>query len=236
MVTPKQIEDVWSLGCILSEAATFVVLGHQGLLQYEIVRRAALSNLGIKDLNDLSFHDGNEVLSEVRDWHEYLRSACRIGMDKCTRPILNLLDREVLVSAKARCNAQDLSNLLGVILYNSAQQDIPVSRLQNMLRQIDTEIKAKAVFDSGVIRSSHDQPNPESSNPTISQSLNDDCPITPTMLRSLDFDQLREDGSQLWSYNFTQVGKTSPGSMGKMVYRSNSFTTIATKTTYKNEK
>lgn len=103
-----QTIDVWALGCVLSIAATWITVGHQGVRQYTQLREAAnrrvmkqqsqdgsmlqLPHLGYGDY----FHDGRDVLPEVTDWHKYLRSIVR-GTDRVTSHVLDVVDHYMFV-------------------------------------------------------------------------------------------------------------------------------------------
>ncbi|KAI1339834.1 hypothetical protein F5Y15DRAFT_415753 [Xylariaceae sp. FL0016] len=71
-----QNSDVWSLGCVFSVAATYVILGQQGFLIYDKVRRQNLDSTHTYQDHVVkgSFDYGNKVLKVVTMWHEYLRN------------------------------------------------------------------------------------------------------------------------------------------------------------------
>ncbi|KAK6824952.1 hypothetical protein PG987_012446 [Apiospora arundinis] len=92
--------DIWSLGCVFSVAATWVVLGRQGVWVYEKLRQNAIRQLresssGKQPTADDAFHDGQEVLVAVTAWHNHLRSSMRKS-DTITSKILDLVDTEML--------------------------------------------------------------------------------------------------------------------------------------------
>jgi hypothetical protein len=83
--------DTWSFGCVLSVAATWVVLGFQGVRQYETLRRLSPTNHNTND----RFHDGVNVLPEVTKWHNYLRGHLRQS-DTATSLVLDLIEYKML--------------------------------------------------------------------------------------------------------------------------------------------
>jgi hypothetical protein len=83
--------DTWSFGCVLSVAATWVVLGFQGVRQYETMRRLSPANKNTHD----RFHDGTVVLPEVKKWHNYLRGHLRQS-DTATSLVLDLIEHKML--------------------------------------------------------------------------------------------------------------------------------------------
>lgn len=81
--------DVWSLGCVLSEVATWLVHGKSGLEHYRTLR-IETHDVGFRDSD--SFHDGLFVLDSVRAHHGDLRSALQKNGDTITEGILTLVD------------------------------------------------------------------------------------------------------------------------------------------------
>jgi hypothetical protein len=112
--------DTWSLGCVFSIAATWVVLGCQGIGQFSILRQRAFEKAVEGQLSDDArqrstlqgegdyFHDGRDVLSEVKSWHEVLRGAVR-KTDAITSRVLDLVDEKMLIgNAEHRTKAKSL--------------------------------------------------------------------------------------------------------------------------------
>jgi hypothetical protein len=90
---PQSI-DTWSLGCVFSVAATWMVLGFQGVRQFEQLRQLAPSNRQ-DDVTYDRFHDGLIVLREVKKWHNYLRGHVR-SSDTATSLVLDLVENNML--------------------------------------------------------------------------------------------------------------------------------------------
>jgi serine/threonine protein kinase len=144
---PRSI-DIWSLGCVFSVAASWVVLGAQGIKQFTCVRQRAISKA--HDSNSCTklgepkgdhFHDGTEVLQDVIYWHNHLRKACR-GTDTITSQMLDLVDRKMLRgNAKERIEASKLCEEMGQILSKSheATQDSLPESLKEALIQMDED-------------------------------------------------------------------------------------------------
>jgi len=107
----SQSIDAWSFGCVLSVAATWIVLGFQGLRQYERLRQ--LSPANNKDGVVLDrFHDGYHVLPEVGKWHDYLRGHLRPS-DTTTEMVLALIENKLLrAEPVARHNLEELCEKL----------------------------------------------------------------------------------------------------------------------------
>ncbi|KAF2864734.1 hypothetical protein BDV95DRAFT_290159 [Massariosphaeria phaeospora] len=111
-----QTIDTWSFGCVLSVAATWVVLGLQGIRQYGVLRRLARSNQTASGKPTDKFHDGERVLLEIQDWHNFLRSHIR-SSDTATPLVLDLVESHMLrskpgnrLSSKKLC--ESLRNLI----------------------------------------------------------------------------------------------------------------------------
>jgi hypothetical protein len=100
-----QTIDTWSLGCLLSIAATWVVLGFQGLMQFEFHRvearaealkkRAKVNTVKFAGSRD-AFHDEEKVLDAITIWHEYVKGQTRKS-DTITPAILDLVDGSMLL-------------------------------------------------------------------------------------------------------------------------------------------
>ena len=142
--------DLWSIGCVFSEAATWVVLGKTGIEKFQTIRRRTLDRLYIESRNGESkgqtnigtkivrrgdyFHDGTDVLAVVTSWHNFLRSTLRKS-DTVTSKILNIVDQRLLVNAiKERIDAKALSVQLSHVFEESEAES-------DLLPPIDPELK-----------------------------------------------------------------------------------------------
>ncbi|KAJ4385511.1 hypothetical protein N0V93_009939 [Gnomoniopsis smithogilvyi] len=141
-----QSSDVWSLGCVFSVAATYVVLGTQGVLQFDEVRRQCAKNPEAPQHRNWpdAFYDGPDVRKVVTDWHAYLRSAIR-RTDGLTATVLTMIDDRVLVPADKRWDAVEFSQRLEELIDgNHPPEARPVpGYIEEMLREIDP----KAMFE-----------------------------------------------------------------------------------------
>ncbi|KIW33852.1 hypothetical protein, variant [Cladophialophora immunda] len=120
-----QAQDVWSLGCVLSIVASFVVMGYDGVREFHAARLSAAGN-NQGNLETDSFHDGENILEEVKEWHRRLtntavtRRTLSARRDTVTPEILKLLDSSVLVPAKKRLTSRLLWAKLNEILSKSS--------------------------------------------------------------------------------------------------------------------
>ncbi|KAJ4419040.1 hypothetical protein N0V82_005163 [Gnomoniopsis sp. IMI 355080] len=105
--------DIWSLGCVFSVAATYVVAGKEGVKQYRLLRQRSCSKLGL-GMGDV-FHDTENVLPEVTLWHKYLRTGIR-AQDTFTSKLLDIVDTLMLITpGEARISGSDLTLKLAKI-------------------------------------------------------------------------------------------------------------------------
>lgn len=110
--------DIWSLGCVFSEAATWIALGYRGIKLFQLVRKSGQlgdinfieqgknpeSVSSVSDIDDVSlmgihgrdqFHDGAKMSSTVKDWHAHVRQALR-RCDPVTEKILGIVESDML--------------------------------------------------------------------------------------------------------------------------------------------
>lgn len=112
--------DIWSLGCVFSVAATYVVAGKEGVKQYHLLRQKACwkLNLGLGD----AFHNTREVLPEVTQWHKYLRTCVR-AQDTFTSRVLDIVDSSMLITpGEARIAGSVLTSELAKISKDAESQ------------------------------------------------------------------------------------------------------------------
>ncbi|KKY22681.1 putative serine threonine protein kinase [Phaeomoniella chlamydospora] len=99
----KQGADMWSLGCVFSEAVVWSVIGLLGLEEYRQARRAESEQ--IPDFKDPGcFHDEQQVLKCVRDTHERVKEQIRKG-DFAAEEVLRLIKELLEKSPDARPTA-----------------------------------------------------------------------------------------------------------------------------------
>ena len=129
------------MGCIFSEAATWVILGHRGVELFRLVRKSEKSQQSARDTEsilddhcsistDISdtnaseksenedirgpehFHDGKDISQAVKEWHTYLRHSLRTS-DPVTSKILELVEKHMLQgNPKQRTDAVTLAALI----------------------------------------------------------------------------------------------------------------------------
>ena len=158
----SQAIDIWSLGCVFSVAATWVVLGHKGVREFDRLRRRAIENIINEQQNrrssqgsdhDLTttqgdrFHDGIDVLPEVTSWHDFLRSSARRS-DIITNQVLNLVDGKMLLGKpEDRMTAKEICEELKKI--TTQRQDSPRRVPAESVMKILLEVDATAIREPG---------------------------------------------------------------------------------------
>jgi hypothetical protein len=146
VTTVMQTIDIWSFGCVLSMAATWVVFGFQGIRDYEAVRRKATAAMRERNesgpvAND-AFHDGKCILPEVLLWHAYLRENLRKS-DVTTERVLALIERHMLLEdPAARIDSAMLCSKLAKIVDRSKNDAVATANpmtpnFKNLLADID---------------------------------------------------------------------------------------------------
>ncbi|KAK8121989.1 serine/threonine protein kinase [Apiospora sp. TS-2023a] len=131
-----------TFGCVFSVAATYVALGKEGVKQYRELRKNAKRPYDEQHVPSDAFHDGTAVLTEVTDWHRYLRICLRMG-DPYTSRILDLVDNEMLITpGDERINASAVNEeIMSIVADNNATlgpTEIPNS-IEKFLSQISQE-------------------------------------------------------------------------------------------------
>lgn len=115
----KQYIDIWSLGCVFSEAATWIAYGYEGIKQYRIRRKEDID--GPHDFRDGNcFHNGKDVFLVVVRWHEEMAEVLR-GSDNITKTVVALVEQDMLVPSEFRLTAQRLWEKTGRILKQATQ-------------------------------------------------------------------------------------------------------------------
>ena len=150
----SQAVDIWSLGCVFSLAATWVILGFVGVLQFDEVRMRAIRELQYRDhvskgtsaeVDGDEFHNGSDVLPSVKQWHVLLRDQAR-KCDTISTQLLDLVDSKMLVAnPDTRIKANELCIQLEDMLNTGLGQQshsVPME-LQAILKDIDADVADK---------------------------------------------------------------------------------------------
>jgi hypothetical protein len=98
--------DIWSLGCIFSEAATWIAAGYLGVVNYRKRRQFEIDQIS-RVLPEKGFHDGKTLLKAVQEHHQVLPQLLQID-DSMTREILQVMIEEMLDVAALRPTAAQL--------------------------------------------------------------------------------------------------------------------------------
>lgn len=161
-VPVSQKIDIWSLGCVLSTAATWVVSGFSGIRNFEHRLKIAVLDTGIgNDRVMLRFHDGKNVLPEVTKWHKALRRSIRTN-DHITGRVLDLIDEHLLQGdPKLRFDSKELCKYLDRLLQQEAKTPqlytSPLVELAPLNFSIDSRIGSEEDFILGLVSLSFDR-------------------------------------------------------------------------------
>ena len=113
----KQGVDIWSLGCIFSEIAVWVVYGKEGLSEYR--RRRGMETAQIHDFRDGDcFHNGEQVLATVTEIHRTLARDKRL-CDHVTGATVEMVTKEMLIEPDSRTHAKSLNYRIKGILQDA---------------------------------------------------------------------------------------------------------------------
>ncbi|CZR62093.1 uncharacterized protein PAC_11990 [Phialocephala subalpina] len=100
----EQSVDMWSLGCVFSEAAVWIANGYDELLKYRATRKAHAEQAGVDNGGGGCFHDGERLLDVVKEFHQDSLAVLRAS-DYITKDVLDLVSY-LLVKHEGRLNAQ----------------------------------------------------------------------------------------------------------------------------------
>lgn len=102
----RQNVDIWSLGCIYSEAACWIKYGSHGVEKCRRERRADTSKIaGLEDTD--CFHDGEKVLQAVLGSHAKSKTNLR-PEDTITEAVITTMVTDMLALPVGRRTASGL--------------------------------------------------------------------------------------------------------------------------------
>jgi serine/threonine protein kinase len=111
----KPSKDIWSLGCVFSEAVYWSVFGPKGHRDYQDARR----RLTVQPLKDTGysgyFHNGHSIHDTVSDHHRYAIQGRRMNIDDIVSNIVAIIE-EMLGDEPSRPNALDVHRRLSKTL------------------------------------------------------------------------------------------------------------------------
>ena len=96
-INVKQSVDIWSLGCVFSEVATWVVCNWKNVIEYRNQRRDETERNGRFISGDYCFHDGQDGLLKCVDYnHDELVDPHLEAHDYITKHVLKLVKDHML--------------------------------------------------------------------------------------------------------------------------------------------
>ena len=102
----RQDVDIWSLGCVFSEALTWSVYGGIKLLEYRNQRQEE-SGKRVGREAGYAFHDGLMKLGTVSEIHSSIKDYCRVN-DQLSPGIVELIDNHMMQQTGSRAPAMHL--------------------------------------------------------------------------------------------------------------------------------
>jgi hypothetical protein len=90
------------------------------------------------------FHDGDNVLQEVKDWHTMLGSSLRIG-DNMTNKVPDLIEQDMLVPDHNRITAKELLQKLNTIVEQELAQESGIPKtIQDFFDNLQNDVEEQA--------------------------------------------------------------------------------------------
>ncbi|KAL9035601.1 MAG: hypothetical protein Q9214_006502, partial [Letrouitia sp. 1 TL-2023] len=165
---PLQVEskvDVWSLGCIFSEVATWIIHDWRRVLEYRRQRKTqAAEKLGC-DTGEI-FHDAQSVLPAIKECHIDIVKSKRHD-DVITEKVLQDLVEKMLVQEGQRPDVHTLLKTANLII-EAAKHELQKAILEeDPLAQSSTSME-NSRGPARRLNNSHDIEPPQ--NPSITQS------------------------------------------------------------------
>ncbi|KAM5348638.1 hypothetical protein ACJ41O_008462 [Fusarium nematophilum] len=106
------LADIWSLGCVMSDAACWLVSGEEGRRRYR--ERRAEETGSLASLNEAGhegcFHDGTQALKAVSHMHDSIRRTA--PPNTITAQVVDMIQKHMLVPEQHRLKATQLRDML----------------------------------------------------------------------------------------------------------------------------
>ncbi|KAF8537357.1 kinase-like domain-containing protein [Trichophaea hybrida] len=111
--------DIWALGCVFSELATYIEYAEHGVAEFRSRRYQTIRNV-----TSAVFHDGEQLKVSVLDWLSYLRSRSQ------TADVVGQLIMSFLVTSPAeRRNASGLGDVFLAACKHSSEPRLRLGKL-----------------------------------------------------------------------------------------------------------
>ncbi|KAH8748010.1 kinase-like domain-containing protein [Hyaloscypha sp. PMI_1271] len=129
--------DIWSFGCILSEAVVWMGMGYAGLEKYRTARNSHPSR-SEEDYMELSscFHDGIKKIDTVDEWHKKAIGSLQVA-DELIRKIVEKFESCFIDEARLRCKADMLDFMLSKARVEYEQRKLGISPQLSSLDTLD---------------------------------------------------------------------------------------------------
>ena len=133
--------DIWSMGCVFSEAAVWSRFGWNRVLEYRRHRRNEIMRLLDQD-GEHFFHDGQDVLEIVQDIHDLMTKRCRL-IDHVTVEILRLINEDMLLNKdEPRSSAPQVFHKSRRIIKATRKKfEVPATQLSPRKNEDDVDVR-----------------------------------------------------------------------------------------------
>ena len=145
--------DIWSLGCVLSEAATWSVHGRRRLLEYRRHRRKEVQDILGSGAGD-AFHDGSRVLPAVVENHVQLKQISAVDDHSIIPEIITLLSN-MIDESKERLSSRTayqrsmriIQRANDMVLENGRRTVIPQPHSASITLADESSIRGRVVLE-----------------------------------------------------------------------------------------
>ncbi len=152
----KQTVDIWSLGCILSEVAVWLVHDKDRLETYRQERQDETKQL-FEFKDGRAFHDSQNVLQSVASMHEEVFENVRKS-DHITRSVVKTMITEMLDEVDGRPNPKQLMVKARNIL-KDAEKKLKATRGEQSELDMQSQRRLPPIVPPGFSHSQSDQTN-----------------------------------------------------------------------------
>ncbi len=150
----KQAVDIWSLGCVFSEVAVWVVHDKHRLYTYRQMRQDETKQL-FEFKDGCAFHDGEKVLRSVGIMHEEVLQNIRRS-DHVTRSVVEKMITEMLDEVDGRPNTKQLWRKSHQILID-AQTKLIAARGENQMADSESRRQTPPIIPPDLPQPQTDQ-------------------------------------------------------------------------------
>jgi len=205
-----QAADIWSLGCIYSEAAVWIADGYSGVVEYRRQRMAEIGKMPDFKGRDC-FHNGERVLKAVMDAHKDIALRLRRS-DYITKDVLDSMAEEMLWEEDRPAAKALLRRAEGIL--SRARQKLSSSSTADSSTRPNSSSNRSRTYPRSPPHPPPERPLPERPRVSTSRanSTQRQSPANVEAWRTL----VRVPSSELASSTYSGEPKTSPESISEL--------------------